>query len=179
MTYAYKYGSFMKIQEFIEFRDRLNDSLHFTFCTIEKMLHDLLWTQDYSQSKMTIKSMEVKPGVQKISWSKLQDNRDLNVIASFEPPEKQLNEKTIGKSFENLKNYVRLRDSILKSLCAVFDFVNDGQSEQKNNQLLQNGDSISFKDVLVKSVDEMNCIYNELKSQDLDSDVQVWRIPIS
>lgn len=162
----------MKIQEFIEFRDRLNDSLHYTFCTVEKLLHDLLWTSDYSQSKMVIKSIAIKPGLHKISWPQLRDNRDLNVIVSFEPPEGQLNDRTVQKTFDQLKSYVRLRDAILKCLCAVFDFVNDGQIEQ-TNELVQNGDSEHLRNVLVRLVSEMKSVYNEIKSQDLDHGIQV------
>ncbi|KAK6636547.1 hypothetical protein RUM43_010209 [Polyplax serrata] len=172
LTYAYKYGSFMKIQEFIEFRNRLNDSLHYTFCTVEKMLHDLLWTFDYSQTKMVMKSMEIKPSDNKVVWTQLRDNRDLNVIVSYEPPQDQLNDRTIEKTFEQLKNYARLRDAILKCLCGVFDFVNDEQTEQSNEELLQNGDSEYPKNVLVRLVSEVNSVYNELKSEEIDTGIQ-------
>lgn len=163
----------MKIQEFIEFRNRLNDSLHYTFCTVEKMLHDLLWTFDYSQTKMVMKSMEIKPSDNKVVWTQLRDNRDLNVIVSYEPPQDQLNDRTIEKTFEQLKNYARLRDAILKCLCGVFDFVNDEQTEQSNEELMQNGDSEYPKNVLVRLVSEVNSVYNELKSEEIDTGIQV------
>lgn len=38
---AYKYGAFEKIPEFIAFRNRLNNSLHFAQVRIERMLLDL------------------------------------------------------------------------------------------------------------------------------------------
>ena len=39
---AYKYGAFEKIPEFIAFRNRLNNSLHFAQVRTERMLLDLL-----------------------------------------------------------------------------------------------------------------------------------------
>lgn len=38
---SYKYGSLTRIPEFVEFRERLNNSLHFALVTAEQMLMDL------------------------------------------------------------------------------------------------------------------------------------------
>ena len=38
---SYKYGSLTRIPEFVDFRERLNNSLHFAIVTAEQMLLDL------------------------------------------------------------------------------------------------------------------------------------------
>lgn len=43
---AYKYGAFEKIPEFIAFRNRLNNSLHFAQVRTERMLLDLFLEAD-------------------------------------------------------------------------------------------------------------------------------------
>lgn len=162
----------MKIQEFIEFRDRLNDAVHNVFCTVEKMLHDLLWTASYSQSEVVVKSLEIKSRRKNICWTKLQDNRNLSVVISYEPSGQQLNDRTKEKTFNQLKNYVRLRDGILKCMCAVFDYVSD-ESEQINSKSLENGDSECLKSVLIRVISELKEYSKELMSQDLESGIQV------
>ncbi|KAL0267023.1 UNVERIFIED_CONTAM: hypothetical protein PYX00_009405 [Menopon gallinae] len=173
LTYAYKYGSFMKIEEFIECHDRLNESLVYTFCTVENMLHYLLSTCNYAQSESAMKSMEIKPGIDKINWSKLRDNRDLNVFISYEPDNNQLNSRTVERTFENLKSYVKLRVLILKSLSAMFDFVSDNPSKNiSDDKCIQNGNSDCAKNVLTDLVSELKCLYDQLNSQNLDLGIQ-------
>lgn len=173
LTYAYKYGSFVKIEEFIEFRDRLNESLHYYFFTVEKMLHDVLTATDHAQIELLLKGVS---RIEKINWSTVRDNRDLSVVLSYEPSSKQLNEKTVAKSFENLKNYVKLRVLTIRCLAAVLNMVKDEQTSEKNNvndECLQNGDTQCPKDILVNLVSELKDLYVELNSQDLDLNIQV------
>ena len=137
------------------------------------MLHDVLSTTDHSQTEVLLKSV---PRIEKIDWSNVRDNRDLNVVVSYEPPCKQLNEKTIAKTFENLKNYVKLRVLTIKCLAAVFCFVKDYSDADKNNETnecMQNGDTQCPRDILVKLVSELKSLYDELKTQDVDSNLQV------
>lgn len=163
----------MKIEEFIEFRDRLNESLHYYFFQAEKILHDILSATDHAQTELILKGV---PRIENIDWSTVRDNRDLNVVASYEPSGKRLNEKTVAKSFENLKNYVKLRVLTIKCLGAVLSLVKDEQTGEKNNvndECLQNGNALCPKDALTDLLDELKNLYDELNSQDLDLNVQV------
>jgi N-terminal acetyltransferase B complex non-catalytic subunit len=47
LTFSYKFGSFLKIEEFVEFRERLNNSLHYALVTVERMLFELLASEDF------------------------------------------------------------------------------------------------------------------------------------
>ncbi|KAB0393706.1 hypothetical protein E2I00_018067, partial [Balaenoptera physalus] len=83
---AYKYGAFEKIPEFIAFRNRLNNSLHFAQVRTERMLLDLLLEANVSTSLAeSIKSMNLRPEEDDIPWEALRDNRDLNVFFSWDP----------------------------------------------------------------------------------------------
>lgn len=167
----------MKIEEFIECRDRLNESLVYTFCTVENMLHYLLFVYNYAQSESAMKHLEIKRRIEKINWSNLRDNRDLNVFISYEPDSKQLNSRTVERTFENLNSYVKLRGLILKCLSAMFDFVNDNPSENIcDDKCLQNENSDCAKNVVMDLVSELKSLYDELNSQNLDLDIQVSMI---
>lgn len=42
LTHAYKYGSFEKVIEFLNFRERLKNSFHYSLVTIEHLINDLI-----------------------------------------------------------------------------------------------------------------------------------------
>ncbi len=42
LTHAYKYGSFEKVIEFLNFRERLKNSFHYSLVTIEHLITDLI-----------------------------------------------------------------------------------------------------------------------------------------
>ncbi|KAJ9597152.1 hypothetical protein L9F63_026958, partial [Diploptera punctata] len=50
LTFSYKFGSFLKIEEFVEFRERLNNSLHYALVTVERMLLELLASKNFSET---------------------------------------------------------------------------------------------------------------------------------
>lgn len=50
LTFSYKFGSFLKIEEFVEFRERLNNSVHYSVITVERMLLELLTCASHAQS---------------------------------------------------------------------------------------------------------------------------------
>ncbi|KAJ9576201.1 hypothetical protein L9F63_006934, partial [Diploptera punctata] len=85
LTFSYKFGSFLKIEEFVEFRERLNNSLHYALVTVERMLLELLASKNFSETVKYIEGMDITPDRDTIDWDNLQDNRDLQVIVSWDP----------------------------------------------------------------------------------------------
>lgn len=49
---SYKYGSLTRIPEFVDFRERLNNSLHFASVAAEQMLLDI--TVDVSRNSLLV-----------------------------------------------------------------------------------------------------------------------------
>ncbi|KAI4494650.1 hypothetical protein M0804_000851 [Polistes exclamans] len=85
LTFAYKYGSFTKIQEFMELREHLENSLHFAVTTIDKMLLDLSCCDNFKSLFSALSSMHIQPHEDRIRWDQLRDNRDLEVVREWEP----------------------------------------------------------------------------------------------
>ena len=79
MTFAYKYGSFLKIQEFVDLRERLEKSIHFATTTVDKMLIELTQSGNSTGFLSTLATMHVEPSEDSIKWDLLRDNRDLEV----------------------------------------------------------------------------------------------------
>uniref|UniRef100_A0A8C1VPK0 N-alpha-acetyltransferase 25, NatB auxiliary subunit n=1 Tax=Cyprinus carpio TaxID=7962 RepID=A0A8C1VPK0_CYPCA len=117
---AYKYGAFEKIPEFIAFRNRLNHSLHFAQVRTERMLLDLFLEADISSPlEESVKSMSLCPEEDDIPWDSLRDNRDLTVLVSWDPKDRQLNEEHKQRSLEEDTLWLRLRSLTLRLIGCV------------------------------------------------------------
>ncbi|XP_067015410.2 N-alpha-acetyltransferase 25, NatB auxiliary subunit [Anabrus simplex] len=143
LTFSYKFGSFLKIEEFVEFRERLNNSLHYALTTVERMLLDLMSCTGHSHTCQMVHGMEITPWKDNVNWDTLQDNRDTAVVISWEPPSRQLSEEDTKKTFSDDVDLLRLRSLILRCLgAAVEASVQDpsDKSPQQNNGLVNGED---------------------------------------
>ena len=67
---AYRYGSFEKIREFIEFRERLSVSLHYNSLSVDRMLLDVVFGGAASPASIThmFSFLELDPEKDDIPW---------------------------------------------------------------------------------------------------------------
>uniref|UniRef100_A0A7N4UZY0 N-alpha-acetyltransferase 25, NatB auxiliary subunit n=1 Tax=Sarcophilus harrisii TaxID=9305 RepID=A0A7N4UZY0_SARHA len=112
---AYKYGAFEKIPEFIAFRNRLNNSLHFAQVRTERMLLDLMLEANISTSlEESVKSMSLSPEEDDIPWKDLRDNRDLHVFFTWDPKERDISDEHKKLSLEEETLWLRIRSLTLR-----------------------------------------------------------------
>ncbi|XP_043274527.1 N-alpha-acetyltransferase 25, NatB auxiliary subunit [Venturia canescens] len=119
LTFAYKYGSFVKIQEFVELKERLENSLHFATTSVDKMLLELSWCDTPVTLSNTLSNMKIQPQEDTIQWQLLRDNRDLEVVVGWEPldenePDPRMREETRSCMFGLLS----ARSLILRMIAA-------------------------------------------------------------
>uniref|UniRef100_A0A6A7FX51 N-terminal acetyltransferase B complex subunit MDM20 homolog n=1 Tax=Hirondellea gigas TaxID=1518452 RepID=A0A6A7FX51_9CRUS len=80
MMQAYKYGSLTRIPEFGEFRERLEQSVHFSTVTAEQMLLDLTYTCSNHKAAVVILEMQsISPEEDRPAYGSLVDNTDHSV----------------------------------------------------------------------------------------------------
>ncbi|KAK2870730.1 hypothetical protein Q8A67_023257 [Cirrhinus molitorella] len=136
---AYKYGAFEKIPEFIAFRNRLNHSLHFAQVRTERMLLDLFLEADISSPlEESVKSMSLCPEEDDIPWDNLRDNRDLTVLVSWDPKDRQLNEEHQQRSLEDETLWLRLRSLTLRLIGCV-SALNHPRATRNSEKTTENG----------------------------------------
>ncbi|KAF4082175.1 hypothetical protein AMELA_G00148540 [Ameiurus melas] len=112
---AYKYGAFEKIPEFIAFRNRLNNSLHFAQVRTERMLLDLFQEADISSTlEESLKSMSLCPEEDDIPWDNIRDNRDLTVFVRWSPKDRELTEEDRQRSVEEELLWLKIRSLTLR-----------------------------------------------------------------
>ncbi|KAM8961323.1 N-alpha-acetyltransferase 25, NatB auxiliary subunit isoform 2-T2 [Pelodytes ibericus] len=152
---AYKYGAFEKIPEFIAFRNRLNNSLHFAQVRTERILLDLLLEADLSSSlDECVKSMSLTPEEDDIPWKDLRDNRDLTVLFTWDPKDRDISEEHRKFSLDEEKIWLLIRSLTLRLVSGLP--ILSHSSEPKNSESSQNGVSSRIDTVraLLKQYEE-------------------------
>lgn len=90
LAMCYKFGSFSKLEEFMDFRERLSNSLHYATISAEMMLMEMNVMgggngMTIQSSINAIKGMSIMSCKDRIDWTALTDNRDLSVICRWDP----------------------------------------------------------------------------------------------
>lgn len=124
LTFLYKFGSFLKINEFIEFRERLNSSLHYSAVTVEKMLLDIFHSSSFNNTTQLIEQMEVSPEKESIQFETLEDNRDLDLCWTSDQLKRRLSSDIVKTSFSHDVEYLRVRSLILRILAVSVQMIN-------------------------------------------------------
>ncbi|XP_014235651.1 N-alpha-acetyltransferase 25, NatB auxiliary subunit [Trichogramma pretiosum] len=120
LTFAYKYGSYVKIQEFVELRERLEKSIHFASCTVDKMLLEMSWCDNPTAVTNSLASMHIQPGEDTIRWDLQRDNRDVDVVVGWEPlPENDEDLRMKEETRECMICVLQARSLILRVLGAA------------------------------------------------------------
>ncbi|KAJ8977006.1 hypothetical protein NQ317_018376 [Molorchus minor] len=138
LTFSYKFGSFIKLDEFMDFRERLNNSLHYTLVAIDTIILSFMECGHIE----SLYSIDISPKDNKIEWESLRDNHDLSVCVSWDPeiingpPEDWPDTKAL---FEQDVIFLKLRTSLLWSMSSAVDIAKslDG-TRQKHIQTLRN-----------------------------------------
>ncbi|XP_018335486.1 phagocyte signaling-impaired protein isoform X2 [Agrilus planipennis] len=122
LTFSYKFGSFIKLEEFMDFRERLNNSLHYVTTAVDKIILSLV----QCSSIENLYSIDLVPKDNKIEWEELRDNRDVSVHLSWDP------ERIEGSMEDNLDMkllveqdmaLLRLRFLLVRSFSISLDIV--------------------------------------------------------
>ncbi|EZA56704.1 N-alpha-acetyltransferase 25, NatB auxiliary subunit [Ooceraea biroi] len=120
LTFAYKYGSFIKIQEFVDLRERLENSLHFVMTTVDKMLLELCWCDSTASFFSCLSAMHIIPQYDTIRWTALRDNRDLEVVRGWEPMSQcEKDPRMRGDTSACMLRLLSARNLILRTLAAA------------------------------------------------------------
>lgn len=135
LTFSYKFGSFHKLEEFMNFRERLNNSLHYTLTAIDRTLLELLSTTDLQN--MTLRHTLAAPKYKNIDWDALRDNSDYAVYVSWDP--ERVEHPTdppaeLQHLFEQDRDLARFRAGLLGGVRAALELLradNEVRSQQR------------------------------------------------
>ncbi|XP_071448582.1 N-alpha-acetyltransferase 25, NatB auxiliary subunit [Hetaerina americana] len=170
LTFSYKFGSFLTIEEFVEFRERLDNSLHYTSTTVENMLLEILRANNQVQRLQTMAQMDINPEKDKVDWPKLQDNRDLKVMIAWDPPDRQMSPETTKETFDLGVDLLRLRSLVLRIMGAAIMMTENVPAGSKSLKVDEtNGSEIGCEGdltlVLQGLIDELDHHFSSLCAQ--------------
>lgn len=201
---SYKFGSFSKLQEFMDFRERLSNSLHYSIVSVEALIQEIVcFSGSNQQNLLQFQNMKIEPNEDRIKYEELMDNRDLEVMIRWDPTYKyhsdngetlkepvQLpgNAKVREKeSFVQETELLQMRSSLLRLVAASVDLIHTphGVAEPASTKE-QNGhsSSSSFADdaeenfkVLMASWNELFNLAKKMNLKPISSDFLVNLLP--
>lgn len=95
LAMTYKFGSFSKLEEFMDFRERLSNSLHYAMISVEALLQEIVCFNGTSQQNLLqFQSMKIEPTEERIKYEELMDNRDLDVMIRWDPMYRYTSDKS-------------------------------------------------------------------------------------
>lgn len=122
ISMCYKYGSFSKLQEFMDFHESLTYSYHFSLTSTDAILSEMVCLggvngTTHEQTMNAFKYMQIDSDRDNVQYDKLKDNRDLSVIVRWDP--RQHDEQTEmelirEQSFKQDLDFLRIRSNLIR-----------------------------------------------------------------
>lgn len=140
LAMSYKFGSFSKLQEFMDFRERLSNSLHYSMTSVEALIQEIVcFNGSNQQNLLQFQNMRIEPNEDRIKYDELMDNRDLEVMIRWDPTHRyntdageslkepvliQVDAKEREKeSFVQDTELLQMRSSLLRLVAASVDLI--------------------------------------------------------
>ncbi|CAH1985848.1 unnamed protein product [Acanthoscelides obtectus] len=155
LTFSYKFGSFIKMNEFLDFRERLNNSLHYTTVAVDKIVLSLV----ECMSLETLYTLSIPPKEYNVEWELLRDNHDLNVYMSWDPeriesaPEDWKDTKQLFK--QNIL-FLKLRNFAIQTVAIIVDI-----------SLSTDGTRLKHLEILKNTVADWKILFEKAVSENL------------
>lgn len=146
ISMCYKYGSFSKLQEFMDFHDSLTFSYHFSLTSSDAILSEIVClggaNATAENSLNAFRYMQIDSDRVNVQYSKLRDNRDLQVIVRWDPNQEEIQKQVHQQSYQQDLDMLRIRSNLIRLLAISVETIvketygkhakNDMQSISKN-----------------------------------------------
>jgi N-terminal acetyltransferase B complex non-catalytic subunit len=191
LAMSYKYGSFSKLQEFMDFREKLSNSLHYSMVSVEALLQEIVaFYGTNQQNYLQFQNMKIEPNEDRIKYEELTDNRDLNVMLRWDPIRDENNESVYDKikdiekeSFNQDVELLRIRSTLLRIVASSVELIHSPYRSLSTKE--QNGhSSISSVEecdeshkILINTWDEHFNLLTKLNYQQTSSQFLVNLLP--
>jgi N-terminal acetyltransferase B complex non-catalytic subunit len=164
LAMSYKFGSFSKLQEFMDFRERLSNSIHYSTISVEALIQEIVCFNGTTQQNFVqFQNMKIEPNEDRIKYEELMDNRDLDVMIRWDPsfrytsdngeplqepiPIVENSKSREKESFVQDIELLQIRSSLLRLVAASVELIYSAQGSSLENIKEQNGqDSSSIED---------------------------------
>ncbi|XP_030374579.1 phagocyte signaling-impaired protein [Scaptodrosophila lebanonensis] len=119
---TYRFYTFSKMEEFMDFKERLTNSLQYVACSVETQLCDLVTCYGNLQQNLSAYvAMSIEPADDRISWHELSDNRDLDAVVRFDPLHLVDGTAERKESFDQEVEVLQVRSLMLRLFASFVD----------------------------------------------------------
>ncbi|XP_060647501.1 LOW QUALITY PROTEIN: phagocyte signaling-impaired protein [Drosophila nasuta] len=119
---TYRFCTFSKMEEFMNFKERLTNSLLYVACSVEAQLCDLVSCYGNVQQNLTAYvTMSIEPADDRIAWNELSDNRDLEAIIRWDPLHLVDAEAARKESYDQEIEVLQIRSLLLRLFASFID----------------------------------------------------------
>lgn len=130
---CYKYGSFAKLEDIMDFHKRLKYSAHFALTSLDVLINDLVCScalgASFDHQFNAFKLMAITC---KIEYDKLCDNRDLVVTVNWDPrSSRDADDRARAQSFAQDLDLIRLRNTLLRLISVCVEAVTKETYDKK------------------------------------------------
>uniref|UniRef100_W8AQU8 Phagocyte signaling-impaired protein n=1 Tax=Ceratitis capitata TaxID=7213 RepID=W8AQU8_CERCA len=122
ITLTYRFCTFSKLEEFMNFKERLTNSIHYVSTSVEAQLCDLVMLYgNVRQNLAAYTAMSIEPADDRISWHELSDNRDLGAIVRWDPVHLVNVDDDRKESFDQEVEVLQIRQLLLRLVASFVD----------------------------------------------------------
>lgn len=174
---TYRLCTFSKLEEFMNFKERLTNSLHYVSSSVEAQLCDLVMLYgNVNQNLNTYMVMSIDPAEDRISWNELSDNRDLGALIRWDPIHLVDVEEQRKESFYQETEVLHIRSLLLRLIASFVDLFHPTLSAKycraaayNNKECPQNSVSTSAKEItIIESLrDSWLDLFKRLRAADI------------
>lgn len=127
ISMCYKYGSFSKLQEFMDFHESLTFSYHFSLTSSDAIISEIVClggpNTTPEQSLNAFKYMQIDSDRENVQYAELRDNRDLSVIVRWDPHQKEEEKRMNEQSYRQDFDLLRIRSNLIRLIAICIETV--------------------------------------------------------
>jgi len=128
---TYRFCTFSKMEEFMNFKERLTNSLQYVACSVEAQICDLVSCYGNIQQNLTAyAAMSIEPAEDRIAWHELSDNRDLEAVIRWDPLHEVNAAEERKESFDQEVEVLQVRSLMLRLFASFVDLYHGPSSKE-------------------------------------------------
>lgn len=179
LSMCYKFGSFSKLQEFIDFRDRLYNSLHYAVVSVEALILEITGlTGTLNQNLIAFRNLQIDVESDRLHLDEMTDNRDLNVIMRWDPKQGRIDEQDMRKnSYDQDVGLLQIRTLQLRAIAGCVEAITKDSYVKRPDTVPSTLDKCEILELVLKKWNEAFARVRSLEHKPIPNDFLVNLLP--
>ncbi|KAL5273927.1 NAA25 family protein [Megaselia abdita] len=137
ITMSYRFGTFSKLLEFMDFRDKLTNSIHYSILSAESLILEIVGLNGtINQNLNSFKLLGINPQEDRTAWNELSDNRDLSLLVRWDPIKEYDAKSDEKESLSHEIEVLQIRLNLLRLVASIVDLMNSSTSDTETLDML-------------------------------------------